>query len=83
MDIDFIILIVLLIVYIILIMFSLTEKIEAKYEKLFFNLNIKDIDGNELNMSEYKDKTILYEYYDLELPPEGWLEFCIKHRVLF
>ena len=42
-----------------LIMFSLSEKVEAKYEKLFFDLNIKSINNNVINLSEYKGKTIL------------------------
>ena len=40
-------------------MFSLFGKVEAKYEKLFFDLNIKGINGEEINMSLYKGKTIL------------------------
>ena len=48
-----------LIVYTISIMFSLFEKAEAKYDKLFFNLNIKSINGEELNLNQYKNKTIL------------------------
>ena len=45
--------------YIIIIMFSFFGKSEAKYEKLFFNLNIKNTDGEIINFSDYKDKTIL------------------------
>ena len=48
-----------LIVYIIITMFSFFEKVEAKYDKLFFDLSIKNIDGDELNLYEYKGKTIL------------------------
>ena len=40
-------------------MFSLFSKTEAKYQKLFFELSIKDISGNELSFSEYRNKTIL------------------------
>ena len=47
------------IVYTVLIMFSLFGKVEAKYEKLFFDFNIKTIDGKNLNLDTYKDKTIL------------------------
>ena len=36
-----------------------TNNSYAKYEKLFFDLNIKDIDGKIVNFSEYKNKTIL------------------------
>lgn len=31
----------------------------------------------------YHDKSILYNYYDLELPPKGWVEFCIEKKCLF
>ena len=40
-------------------MFSLFQKTEAKYEKLFFNFSIKSIDGEEINLEQYKNKTIL------------------------
>ena len=40
-------------------MFSLINKTIAQYEKLFFDLNIKDIQGKMINFSKYKDKTIL------------------------
>ena len=46
-------------VYIIIIMFSLINKTIAQYDKLFFDLNIKDIQGKMINFSKYKDKTIL------------------------
>ena len=48
-----------LIAYIIIIMFSLFEKVDAKYEKLFFDLSIKSINGEELNLKQFKGKTIL------------------------
>ena len=48
-----------LIVYTFIIMFSIFEKIEAKYEKIFFDLNIKDINEKELNLLQFKNKTIL------------------------
>ena len=48
-----------LIVYTVIIMFSIFEKIEAKYEKIFFDLNIKDINEKELNLLQFKNKTIL------------------------
>ena len=40
-------------------MFSLINKTIAQYEKLFFDLNIKNIQGKMINFSKYKDKTIL------------------------
>ena len=41
------------------IMFSFFEKVDAKYEKLFFDLNIKSINGDELNLNQLKGKTVL------------------------
>jgi glutathione peroxidase len=40
-------------------MISFFGKIEAKYEKLFFDLSIKDINNEILNLSEFKGQTIL------------------------
>ena len=40
-------------------MFSFFNKVDAQYEKLFFHLNIKNINGKELNLSKYKNKTVL------------------------
>ena len=40
-------------------MFSFFQKVDAKYEKLFFNLNIKSIDDELINLSEFKGKTVL------------------------
>ncbi len=40
-------------------MFSLFGKVEAKYDKLFFELNIKSNDGEALDLNQYKNKTIL------------------------
>jgi glutathione peroxidase len=48
-----------LITYIIVIMFSFFNKVDAKYEKLFFDLNIKSINGDEIDLNQFKDKTIL------------------------
>ena len=42
-----------------LIMFSLFNKVDAKYEKLFFDLSIKNINNEIINLSEFKGKTIL------------------------
>ena len=48
-----------LIGYTILIMISLFGKVEAKYDKLFFDLSIKSINGEVLNLNTYKNKIIL------------------------
>jgi len=48
-----------LILFIFAIMFSFFNKVEAKYERLFFELNINNINGEELDLSQFKGKTIL------------------------
>ena len=40
-------------------MFSFFEKVEAKYEQIFFDLSIKGITGEKINFNQYKNKTIL------------------------
>ena len=40
-------------------MFSFFNKVDAKYEKLFFEMNIKDISGQELDLNQFKGKTVL------------------------
>jgi glutathione peroxidase len=46
-------------ILILTIMFSFNGKVEAKYDKLFFDLNIIDINGSNLNFDQFKGKTIL------------------------
>jgi len=48
-----------LLILISLIMFSFFGKVDAKYEKLFFDLNIKNIDSDVINLSEFRGKTVL------------------------
>ena len=48
-----------LVVYTILIMFSFFGKVEAKYDKLFYDMSVKSIDGNIINLDKYKNKAIL------------------------
>jgi glutathione peroxidase len=48
-----------IIVYTLSIMFTFFGKVEAKYDKLFFDLNIKDINEQDINLNIYKNKTIL------------------------
>ena len=48
-----------LIILIGLIMFSFSEKIEAKYDKLFFDLSIMSINNKIIELSEYRGNTIL------------------------
>ena len=40
-------------------MFSFFEKVEAKYEKLFFELNIKSINGEPLDLNQFDGKAVL------------------------
>ena len=42
-----------------LIMFSFFEKVDSKYEKLFFDLNIKNINGENIDFNLYQDKVVL------------------------
>ena len=42
-----------------LIMISFFEKTDAKYEKLFFDLSIKGINNEVINLSEFRGKTVL------------------------
>ena len=47
------------IVYTLIIMFSLFEKVDAKYEKIFFDHSIKSIDNEAIDLNQYKGKIIL------------------------
>ena len=38
------------------IMFSFFNKVQANYEKNFFDLSIKDIDNKVVHFKEYKEK---------------------------
>ena len=42
-----------------IIMFSFFDKVEAKYEKIFFDLSIKSINGDDLNLNQFKGKIVL------------------------
>ena len=48
-----------LLILICLIMFSFSDKVEAKYKKIFFDLSIKNIDNKIIDLNEYKGKTVL------------------------
>ena len=47
------------VIIIIIIMFSIFNKVQANYEKTFFDLSIKNIDNKVVHLKKYKDKTIL------------------------
>ena len=40
-------------------MFSFFQNANAKYEKLFFDINIKNIDGENLSLNKFKGKAVL------------------------
>jgi len=46
-------------IYIFLLMISFFNKTEAKYEKIFFDFNIKNNNGELVNLSSYKGKVVL------------------------
>ena len=48
-----------LLILLILSMFTFTEKVDAKYEKLFFDHSIKNINNETIDLNQYKGKTIL------------------------
>jgi glutathione peroxidase len=44
---------------IIIIMFGFTSKVSANYEKLAYDFKFKGINGDEINLENYKDKIII------------------------
>ena len=48
-----------LLILLIISMFTFFEKVDAKYEKLFFDHSIKNIDNRTIDLNQYKGKTIL------------------------
>ena len=46
-------------IYTVIIMFSLFNTVNAEYKKNFFDFNIKDINEEILDLSIYKNKTVL------------------------
>ena len=48
-----------LLILLIISMFTLFEKVDAKYEKLFFDHSIKNINNETIDLNQYKGKTIL------------------------
>jgi len=48
-----------LLILLILSMFTFFEKVDAKYEKLFFDHSIKNINNETIDLNQYKGKTIL------------------------
>jgi len=48
-----------LLILFITLMFSFFEKVDAKYEKVFFDHTINSINNHLINLNQYKGKTIL------------------------
>ena len=48
-----------LLILLIISMFTFFEKVDAKYEKLFFDHTIKNINNETVDLNQYKGKTIL------------------------
>ena len=48
----------LLIIIVLISMFNL-KSVFAKYDKVFFDFKLKSISGDEINLSDYKGKTVL------------------------
>jgi len=48
-----------LLILLVTIMFSFFNKVDAKYEKIFFDLNVNNISGDELSLNQFQGKTIL------------------------
>jgi len=48
-----------LLILLIISMFTFFEKADAKYEKLFFDHSIKNINNETIDLDQYKGKTIL------------------------
>ena len=48
-----------LLIALIISMFTFFEKADAKYEKLFFDHSIKNINNETIDLNQYKGKTIL------------------------
>jgi len=42
-----------------ILMFSFFNKVDAKYEKIFFDHTIKNINNEVIDLNQYKGKTIL------------------------
>ena len=47
------------IVYVVILMFSLINNVNGKYNKIFFYFTINSINNDKINLSSYKNKTVL------------------------
>ena len=58
------------------------DYLKKKYSKKAFLL-IRILLKAYVIKNIYKDKAILYNYYDLDMPDTGWLNFCVERRCIF
>ena len=63
-----------------IIKFDDIKNLEDIYRYLFIYI----ADAKKRGITNYyKDRGILYSYYDLDVPPTEWVDFCVEKRVLF
>ncbi len=46
-------------IFLVTFMISFTSNANAKYDKVFYDFNIKSINGENINLNEYKNKVVL------------------------
>lgn len=63
-----------------LLRFNDIHSVEDIYRYYF--IYIADAKKNGIK-NYYKDRSILYNYYDLEMPPQEWINYCIEKKVIF
>lgn len=63
-----------------IIKFDDIKNLEDIYRYLFIYI----ADAKKRGITNYyKDRGILYSYYDLDVPPAEWVDFCVEKHVLF
>ena len=63
-----------------LLKFDNIKGLEDIYSYMF--MFMADAKHNGIN-NYFTEREILYGYYDLEVPPQEWLETCVDKRILF
>ena len=51
--------------YLLIIMTLFSTMATANYDKLAYDFNFNDLDGTNLSLSDYKNKVIFIDFYDL------------------
>ena len=55
-----------------------------KLDDIYRYLHIYIADQKKLGVLNWSsDRWQLYDYYELEYPPEEWVNFCVDKKVLF